>query len=117
MPLISAARVVKCRATWPVGLPGYPCVKASRMARYWRRLSLIACSFSRISLNKEYTMSQPLIRPFNNSLEQLSGSELAEYHCRYDGQDRHVKEIRDGVFFATQFASPQGALIPLKAQE
>ena len=42
---------------------------------------------------------------------------LAEYHCRYDGQDRHVKEIRDGVFFATQFASPQGALIPLNAQE
>jgi transposase InsO family protein len=42
---------------------------------------------------------------------------LAEYHCRYDGQARHVKEIRDGVFFATQFASPQGALIPFNAQE
>jgi len=42
---------------------------------------------------------------------------FAEYHCRYDGPARHVKEIRDGVFFATQFASPQGALIPFNAQE
>src|SRR5215471_9801396 len=45
MPLISAARVVTCRATVPVGWPGYPCMRASRMARYRRRLSLIACSF------------------------------------------------------------------------
>jgi hypothetical protein len=41
----------------------------------------------------------------------------AEYHCRYDWQDQHVKDIRDGRFYATQFASPQGALIPLTAQE
>ena len=42
---------------------------------------------------------------------------LAEDHCRYDWQDRHVKEVRDGVFYATPFASPQGSLIPLTAQE
>ncbi len=42
---------------------------------------------------------------------------FAEYHCRYDWQDRHVKEVRDGVFYATQFASPQGSLLPLNAQE
>lgn len=42
---------------------------------------------------------------------------FAEYYCRYDWQDRHVKEVRDGVFYATQFASPQGSLIPLHAQE
>ena len=30
---------------------------------------------------------------------------LAEYHCRYDWQDRKVKDVRDGVFYATQFAS------------
>ena len=42
---------------------------------------------------------------------------LAEYRCRYDWQDQHVKDIRDGMFYATQFASPQGALIPLNAQE
>jgi hypothetical protein len=42
---------------------------------------------------------------------------LAEYRCRYDWQDRHVKEVRDGVFYATPFASPQGSLIPLNAQE
>jgi hypothetical protein len=42
---------------------------------------------------------------------------LAEYHCRYDWQDRQVKEVRDGVFYATQFASPQGLLLPLHPQE
>src|SRR5712691_6495787 len=45
MPLMNAARVAKCWESGPVGLPGYPCGKASRLARYWRRLSLIACSF------------------------------------------------------------------------
>src|SRR4030095_2066697 len=40
--LMSAARVVKCRARCPCGSPGYPCVKTFRMARYWQRLSLIA---------------------------------------------------------------------------
>ena len=42
---------------------------------------------------------------------------LAEYHCRYDWQDRKVKDVRDGVFYATQFASPQGLLLPLNPQE
>jgi hypothetical protein len=42
---------------------------------------------------------------------------LAEYHCHYDWQDRQVKDVRDGVFYATRFASPQGSLIPLNAQE
>jgi hypothetical protein len=42
---------------------------------------------------------------------------LAEYHCRYDWQDRHVKDIREGLLYQTGFASPQGALIPLTPQE
>lgn len=42
---------------------------------------------------------------------------LAEYHCRYDWRARKVKDIRDGVFYPTRFASPQGSLIPLNAQE
>lgn len=42
---------------------------------------------------------------------------LAEYHCRYDWQDRKVKDVRDGVFYATQFASPQGLLLPLNPQD
>jgi hypothetical protein len=42
---------------------------------------------------------------------------LAEYHCRYDWRDRHVKEIRQGVFYHTRFASPQGTLIPLTPQD
>jgi hypothetical protein len=42
---------------------------------------------------------------------------LAEYHCRYDWRDRKVKDIREGVFHYTRFASPQRALIPLTPQE
>ena len=42
---------------------------------------------------------------------------LAEYHCRYDGRARKVMDIRDGLFYPTRFASPQGALIPLTPQE
>ena len=42
---------------------------------------------------------------------------LAEYHCRYDWRTRKVTEIRDGVFYPTRFASPQGVLIPLTPQE
>ena len=38
---------------------------------------------------------------------------LAEYRCRYDdGQAHEVADIREGQFYATRFASPQGALIP-----
>jgi Homeodomain-like domain len=42
---------------------------------------------------------------------------LAEYRCRYDWREHHVKDIRDGVFYPTRFASPQGTLIPLTPQE
>jgi hypothetical protein len=42
---------------------------------------------------------------------------LAEYHCRYDWQDRKVKDIREGLRYETRFASPQGSLIPLTPQE
>jgi transposase InsO family protein len=38
---------------------------------------------------------------------------LAEYHCRYDWRDRKVKDIRQGVFHHTCFASPQCTLLPL----
>ncbi|MEE8300884.1 MAG: helix-turn-helix domain-containing protein [Candidatus Tectomicrobia bacterium] len=42
---------------------------------------------------------------------------LAEYHCRYNLRHRQVKDIQDGHFYATRFASPQGTLIPLNPQE
>jgi hypothetical protein len=42
---------------------------------------------------------------------------LAEYHCRYDWRERKVKEIRQGMFYPTRFASPQGTLIPLTSQD
>jgi len=42
---------------------------------------------------------------------------LAEYHCRYDWRTHKVTDIRDGLFYPTHFASPQGALIPLNPQE
>src|SRR5262245_10264866 len=37
--------------------------------------------------------------------------------CRYDWQDRHAKDIREGLWYQTRFASPQGVLIPLTSQE
>jgi hypothetical protein len=42
---------------------------------------------------------------------------LAEYHCRYEWQDHKGKDIRAGVFYPTRFASRQGSLLPLNAQE
>ena len=42
---------------------------------------------------------------------------LAEYHCRYDWRTRKVTDLRDGVLYATRFASPQTSLLPLNAQE
>jgi transposase InsO family protein len=42
---------------------------------------------------------------------------LAEYHCRYDWREHKVTDIRDGVFYATRFASTQGSLVPLTPQE
>ena len=42
---------------------------------------------------------------------------LAAYHCRYDLRDRKVKDIHDGRFLPTRFASPQGSLLSLTPQE
>ena len=42
---------------------------------------------------------------------------LAQYQCRYDWRQQHVTDIRDGVFYPTRFASPQGALIPVTPQD
>lgn len=37
---------------------------------------------------------------------------VAEYDCRYDLRAHHVTDVREGRFYPTRFASPQGALIP-----
>jgi hypothetical protein len=42
---------------------------------------------------------------------------FAEYRCHYDWRERQVTNIRDGAFYPTRFASPQGALIPRNPQE
>ncbi len=42
---------------------------------------------------------------------------LAQYACHYDWQKRQVRDIRDGTFYATRFASSQGALLPFKAED
>jgi transposase InsO family protein len=42
---------------------------------------------------------------------------LAQYDCRYDLREHKVKDIRDGTFHSTRFASAQGSLIPLDPQE
>src|SRR5262249_42118919 len=76
IPLMSAASVVTCLATMPVGWLGYPCVKASRMARYRRRLSLIVCSFwIGRTFHRAYTMRQPLNYLLQNDLAKVSGRE------------------------------------------
>ena len=42
---------------------------------------------------------------------------LAAYPCRYDWRTRKGTEMRDGVFYPTRFASPQGTLLPFNPQE
>src|SRR5262249_39675901 len=83
IPLMSAASVVTCLATMPVGWLGYPCVKASRMARYRRRVSLIVCSFwIGRTFHRAYTMRQPLNYLLQNDLAKVSGREFAKEHVR-----------------------------------
>jgi hypothetical protein len=43
--------------------------------------------------------------------------QLAEHHRRYDWRDRKVKSIREGKFYPTRLASPQGTLPPLTPQD
>jgi hypothetical protein len=42
---------------------------------------------------------------------------LAEYRCHYDWRDCKVTGIREGVFYPTRFAPPQGTLLPLTPRE
>jgi hypothetical protein len=42
---------------------------------------------------------------------------VAEYRCRYDWRTHHVHDIREGSFYPTHFAPPQGALLPCNPQE
>jgi hypothetical protein len=42
---------------------------------------------------------------------------VAEYRCRYDWRAHKVHDIREGSFYPTRFAPPQGALLPLNPQE
>jgi hypothetical protein len=42
---------------------------------------------------------------------------LAEYRCHDDWRDRQVTGIREGVFYPTRFAPPQGTLLPLTPRE
>ena len=42
---------------------------------------------------------------------------LAQYQCRYDWRQQKVTDIRDGVFYPTRFASPQGTLLPVTPQD
>jgi len=55
--------------------------------------------------------------PYTLSRDTTDHVVLAEYHCRYDWREHKVTDIRDGVFYATRFASTQGSLVPLTPQE
>src|SRR5205823_12952250 len=62
--------------------------------------------------------SQVLLWVYGEQLRAvLDNVVLAEYRCRYEGQAHKVRDIHAGTFYATRFASPQEALIPLNPQE
>ncbi len=62
--------------------------------------------------------TQVLLWIYGNELRVVCDNVvLAEYHCRYDLRHRKVKDIREGRFYVTRFASPEGSLIPLPPQE
>jgi hypothetical protein len=62
--------------------------------------------------------TQVLLWVYGNALRAVFNNVvLAEYHCRYDWREGTVKDIRDGSFPPTRFASSQGSLIPLNPQE
>lgn len=62
--------------------------------------------------------TQVLLWVYGNELRAVFDNVLlAEYHCHYDLRHGKVTDIRDGSFYPTRFASPQGALIPLNPQE
>ena len=45
-----------------------------------------------------------------NKVSKVPPLNLESY--RYDLRAHHVKDVREGRFYTTRFASPQGALIP-----
>src|SRR5215471_15426134 len=87
IPLMSAASVVKCLATGLVCGAGYHCVKASRMARYRRRLSLIVCSlldWSRFPARVyDETTSNYTLQSY---LAKVSGREVSEKEQPHEEQ-------------------------------
>lgn len=57
--------------------------------------------------------TQVLLWVYGQSLRAVCDSVVvAEYDCRYDLRDHHVKDVRNGRFYPTRFASPQGVLMP-----
>ena len=64
------------------------------------------------------SQTQVLLWVYDDQLKAVWDSlVLAEYHCRYDGHTRQVHDICQGTLYAPRFASPQGALLPRKAEE
>src|SRR5713101_1913185 len=65
------------------------------MARYLRRLSLIACSFwIGCAFQREYTMGQPLTTPCQNHLAKVSGSECQLPLIAPDHLPRRERDVR-----------------------
>jgi hypothetical protein len=62
--------------------------------------------------------TQGLLWVYGNELRAVCDNVLlAEYHCHYDLRHGKVTDIRDGSFYPTRFASPQGSLMPLNPHE
>jgi len=62
--------------------------------------------------------TQVLLWVYGDQLRALFDNVVvAEYRCRYDWRTHKVHDIREGNFYPTRFAPPQGALIPFNPQE
>ncbi len=91
------------RALWPRTTNQYGCVTLHNYHFY---------------VEEGLPKTQVLLWVYGTQLRAiLQNVVLAEYHCRYNVRDHKVQDLRDGVFYPTRFASPQGSLIPLGPQE
>ena len=86
--------------------------------RTTKRYGCVTLHHSHFYVAEGVPQTQVLLWVYEDQLRAVWDSlVLAEYHCRYDGPKRQVRDIRHGTFSATPLASPQGAFIPRKAED
>jgi transposase InsO family protein len=81
--------------------------------RTTNRYGCVTLHHAHFYVEEGWPKTQVLLWVYGHVLRAVCDSVVvAEYDCRYDLRDHHVKDIRDGRLYTTRFASPQGALIP-----